>query len=488
MIRKQQKHNPQLWYNFFWKHQDSLCTNESVSDNNIVIAKVVQRINNKPSFMFTKFHSIDDFLKYFNNCKILDRKLYVVLRNQFRYLYVDVDYHTTSRISKQEYQSLKFIIISTINKFTKGDKQIKKYNPTTYNIPNWFIWCATRDKKFSLHCINTSIVLPVGILQTITQQINEILHALADFPSQCKLDDRVYKRHYQLWRLPLNYKDTNCSKFTLVTQKVKERVQFQYNFMNFDQLRHVKMHKNNIIKNCDNSHQVKCNKIKKKPNKYHIITNDAASTVIINKIFEQFKIRRFYGEDRNGFILKDHTCPIKKDTHKSNTGRIQILTCKNIDNSNYIVYNCFDAECQQKTHRLFISMSNMYRRPWILEHFSHCDKLIHTQLDNFIHQLLVDKHIKIVTNASSQNAIWNDNGIVNGDSIKFGYAKYIFTCFLNNNIICLGCKCNKLSLLLKAKTHQFAHMGLLAVKCNGCFRLLEYTNHTIHKTNVNIYK
>ena len=475
------KHITQKWYTSYNGYNTSLCSNEDIIDTNIIIAKLVinNSLNNK--YLFTKFYTTSDVVDYFRCCKDVNKKLYVVLRNKFRYLYIDVDYQTSNVLSQTEQTKLKYLIIKTINNYLDHNKNICKY---TYNKQKWFVWSATRNNKFSLHCINTSIILPNDIIQQIIQNVNIILYARVDFPKQCKLDDKVYKTHYQLWRLPMCYKYNQDSQFKLITTPIINITkQFEINFMNFNQSTYLNTYTTN---------QTKTFKTKRNQKRYLDTHNNCISTLqtqpevaVRNKIYKIFNITTLNKKDINGFILKDHICPIKNNPHRNNTARIKIIN-EYKPNTSYVRYNCFDSDCQQQAQYIFITLSNVYKRPWLFNKMDILSANLMKQLDDFIDDLLFNKVIHINNKCKLKNITHNDNGIIEHKSLRWNDNNYTFTCFLKNNIIHTQCNNNALTLLLKKKSHKFACKGLFVMKCAQCKPMIlhEYNYGSVWTTRI----
>lgn len=476
----------QKWYTSYKGYVSSILFNEDIIHTNIIIARLyITKLLDKSvntSYKFTKFHTTSEFVKYFQCCKDEDKNLYVVLRNNIRYLYIDVDYKTLHKIHQSRQNELISIIMYTLNNYINNNASIyKKYKWRD----NWYIWSATRKHKFSLHCINISIILPTHQIQQIIQNVNKILHDRNDFPTTCKLDDKVYKQHYQLWRLPMCYKDGKESEFKLITpKKIDITRQFKINFMNFRSNKYINFFKINVSPS-----------LKKKPNIAHSLNVqkdyptsliDIHNNNITKQIYNMFNITTLKKRDRHGFILKNHICPIKKGSHRSNTGRIIITTNDKINDSTYIRYVCFDCQCQEKKQYMFITLSNTYKRPWLFNKLNITSINVLHQLDNFIIKLLSEQYIRIANKCQQNNITYNDNEIINNKSIRLNDKEYRFTCFLKNNIIHTKCNNNGLSLLLKKNTHKYANMGLFVIKCRGCIPsvLFEYKDGNILKNTI----
>ena len=148
--------NQRKWYEFYNNNNQPknkvLIQSEFILDTDLIVAKKI----GPKTFQFSKFNNISQFINCYNNTVTINQTYYAVLTNSLRYLYFDVDYKTFVRLEGSKKCKLICEIQNLLNEF--NNYYHMKFN-IKKNINNWLIWDGTRNNKFSLHLINTDIIL-----------------------------------------------------------------------------------------------------------------------------------------------------------------------------------------------------------------------------------------------------------------------------------------------------------------------------------------
>ena len=368
------------WYKFFnnkteQKH-NVLIKDQTFYPENIIIAKKLKNI-----WLYAKFVSIKQFIDYFLLTPIQNQTFYTILTHSTRYLYLDIDYKLTCKLSIKHHDILINQIMNCLQKFTKtyGYKFGIKYRQS-----KWWIWNASRfdDKKnyyyekFSLHIIDAGNIMYYLDIKNFAYTFNYWLNKNHMINQKCKIDINIYHNEYQAWRLPYNHNGNIASLLKLYKNNIDLYSQMQVNIMNdikflsklYISKNHNQLHLQFTIKYSLNSkkkmnqkeqNMIKQNKvlIQNIPSIYiykNIHTINIQTMQLIQQIF---KINTFDTFKNNEFIIHRHYCPILKAIHNINSGRLCILNIQNHINSDYCIYTCMDSECQNKMKQLYISLS-----------------------------------------------------------------------------------------------------------------------------------
>ncbi len=222
------------WFKYFNnkiqpKHE-VLLKAEIINKDNLIVAR---KINNH--WLFGKFLCFNHFMIVFNNCDISERTFYAILTHNLRYLYIDINFRSQSKISVTFKEELIDAIIKHLHKFSQ-------LYGTEFGVDhtksNWIAWEVSKISKFSLHLIDIGqLLLCKDIKKYMIKFYYWILHNnLID--KTCKIEIGVYNESFQLWRLPYNHNGDKHSMLQLYGEKLYEPAltldkQFKYNFMNF---------------------------------------------------------------------------------------------------------------------------------------------------------------------------------------------------------------------------------------------------------------
>ncbi len=455
------------WYRFFNNtNQDKnkvITRNETVIDNNIIIARICNG-----NTLFAKFTNLNQFILFFESLPINEKTFYAVLQYKTRYLYLDVDYNLINKMTTHEKKQLINLITSYLNEFIA--KHGYKFGISKH-FNKYFIWDATRSNKFSIHIINPQIIMYYKDIQHFVQAFHYWLHYNNKIHHECKIDDNIYHDGYQLWKLNNNHNGKKNSMLRLYSPKhVNLKFQFEINFMNNLKNCNKSFISSNfklpinsiirVIKSTNNNKKVKKKEkkiiISKNKNiKTHININDFCNRNILCKISNIFKTKNIKyntnSQHKNDTIylneidwrLSDHVCPVAHRKHKSNEAYITIQ-CINETDIHFCKYRCLDNDCANDITCFFITLSNIYKRPWILTKIYNKLKNIHIlkKIDVFINLLFKKNIIQYNNNQKQHQLIFH-----NDDKLRFdGRNKdFLFSTFFYSNIIHVECGINNIS-------------------------------------------
>ena len=467
----------QKWYDFFNNPTQPiykvLTYDQTIFPNNIIIAK-----KNPTHWQYTKFISLKHFINFFVNTNSAQRTFYVILTHQSRYLYLDIDYKLKNTMSIKIHKQLISNLTNSLNKFTKtyGYKFGVKYYQSS-----WIIWDASRfDKKaqvyyqkFSLHFIDCGNVMHYLDIKHFAETFDYWLHKNNKINQNLNIDNNIYHNKYQAWRLPYNHNGDINSVLTIHGRKISIMEQMKINTMIDTQtISAVLICKNDIQRNGCNQKALCDSKLHDMINIPDRITCDEnVNHKILQRIYTTFRISKFLYFTKGEYIIKQHYCPIQKKKHKSNSARIKIIQMSNCDTYTYCIYTCMDCDCQKVIRRMYISLSDIFKRPWLMHGLLTLDTKVHREIDYFI-QLLLDKHI-LKFHERSNYLILKQN------KIKLNLPNHLFTTFCHDHIQHNRCNSNDISFSYKKSQHPLTNYGKATLYCRTCNQFINLKQNTL---------
>ena len=476
--------NTLKWYNFFnnksQQKQKVLIKDQIIYPQNIIIAK-----KNKTIWLYAKFISLKQFINYFLKTKKQDQTFYVILTHPTRYLYLDIDYKLSSKISIKKHNLSINDIIFYLQKFTR----IYGYQfGINYYQSKWLIWDGSRFDnnkkfyydKFSLHIIDAGNIMYYLDIKNFADAFNKWLIKNYSINPECKIDTNIYHNKYQAWRLPYNHNGNINSVLKLYKNDINLHAQMSINIMNdikmiskpylsinYNMLKCKQKH-NDTFYTVKNKQTITKRNIINIPNIYFYDNTTAINYQTLNTVQQIFKINDFDNFKNNEFIIHNHYCPILKNTHKRNSGRLAVLHIPKVINTDHCIYTCMDENCQNKIKQLYISLSTSFIRPWIIYGLQQLNNTILQELDIFINLLLKNNILLHKSNAKQQ--------ILKQNKIRLNKSNYIFSTYVHNNIIHEQCKNNDISISYKDITHPQIHYGRLTLYCRICKLFINMKN------------
>ena len=482
------------WYPFYNNPQKKkefvLIRNETIYPHNVLIAK-----KTKKTWLYTKFTSLNKFIKYFANCNLKDKKLYAILTSKTRYLYLDIDYKLDQKLSLIDHE----LLISTIEQHLK--KFITIYGRQfgiKYQSCNCMIWDASRlsyDKtyfvnKFSLHIIDTDNVMHYLDIKLFAEKFSYWLMNNNVISNNCVIDTNIYHDAYQPWRLPYNHNGDIRSLLKLYNNKLDLFTQFQINTManiqhietkqvtkqklQINHKKQIKLTQTNTINNIKTrgiASNLTLLKLYNIPQIYLYPKLQKPTKRMINKISEIFKVCMPTKLIKHEYILTNHYCPILKAKHKRNSGRLLLLHIPTQLNSEHCVYTCMDEECRLIMKKKFITLSNKFVRPWLMYNLHQLQQQILIELDTFI-DLLIKTHVLLYNQE-------NEQSIIKSSKLQFDDSNIVFSTFINDKITHNKCNHNNMSLSYRAKKHQYIQYGTLTLYCRQCKSFVNMKNNQL---------
>ena len=480
------------WYAYYNNIAESKCNvltkSEYILHCNLIIAR---RISCK-IFQFARLNDIDEFINLHNNTPIENRTYYAVLTKSSRYLYLDIDYKLNKPLNNKQKCLLIGKIRNVLNTFNNyhymkfGIKKAKN---------KWLIWDATRCNKFSLHIINTNIILKNKAQYIYCNHLNAWIknnNVFKNFDIKCDVfDNNIYHDNYQLWRLPHNHNCNGNSILKLHIDQMSLWDQFNINFMcNVSQhnmsenkvseykfntyAKNNKMHKlklqSTILTDCKYNSNSSINKLQLNiPTEVSTISK--LSTIPHQKISDIFgnNYNLTYMQNKDSseiqYRIKNHFCPIADRKHLRNTGKL-IFCNFNVLNNNfrYIKYYCMDQNCHYNGR--YYSLSNVLLRPWIFDNMLRLPLSIIQKTDICINILFVENKLKFRKNSSKYYIIKNTKLKFYRDNKE---DNIIWSSFFENHIIHTVCNESNISVCYRSKDHKWAkEYGLFCCYCKKC--------------------
>ena len=460
------KNKRTIWYKKFneTNNNEALMENEIVEGDDIIIAKRYKEYN---QWHFTKFSTLDEFVRFYKQTSKKQRTFLVVLRHNYRYIYLDIDYKLSTPLSQKQCKILRDSIIHCINK-TYARHRIR-FN-FKQNNPLWYVWDATRPNKFSIHLICPHVVMHYERIKEFAILCNEKLHLSTSANINLKIDSLIYRKNYQPWRLPYNHTGNIQSELKLITpMNLTLYQQFDINCMN-----------NTKVRTHANAPLVCIPQIKRDPiifteckqrNQRNI--NSISQDNLLNQVQKIFCFSTYSTNNKNEFIVRKNYCPIRKGTHTNNTARIAISNAPNCPNSCYYAFTCMDQRCQKKQHVVYGNLQSNWYRPWVMATINVTDTKILREIDNFINQLFLSKTIKSICDN-------NHHEILKPIAHRYNTPGYTFTSFFTTNIIHIICRHNDIAFHYKCRMNPNAiRYGNTAIYCVKCKRYINYHNDKI---------
>ena len=461
------------WYDYY---------NNDTADKNMVLMRseyilkndlLIARRRYAKSYQFAKLNSIDEFIHLFNNTASELCTYHAVLTNTLRYLYFDVDIKLTKPLHKYDKVQLILVICNVLNKFNS-------HYHIRFNIPryahNWLIWDATRIEKFSLHIINTDIIMDYKMQHNYCTHINQWIKnndKLQKFKINVDevFDDNVYSANYQLWRLPENHNGNIHSKLTLYNKSMTLKEQFISNFMiNITKSDSYKKHCSNHSTTSKPAVHIQSIKIlniqKSNVQKLRVHNLPLLPINIQNKLYlifgNGFMLSKMHDNKNTNinYRIKNHYCPIAKRVHLSNTAKIVLCNTSKKDMFfAYIRYYCMDEDCYNKGK--YYSLSKCLLYPWIFDCMNHLESAIIQDIDVKIQQLFKMNILEICDESKKYFILKNKKLQFNTDSI-------IVSTFFENHIYHTICKKSNISMCYRSTKHKYANYGLFCCYCKTC--------------------
>ena len=503
------------WYAFYSNEAESKCNvltkSEYILHCNIIIAR---RISSK-LFQFAKLNDIDEFIHLHNNTPIANRTYYAVLTKSLRYLYLDIDYKLSTPLNNRQ----KCLLIGKIKNVLNTFNNCYYMKFGFENVKNkWLIWDATRCNKFSLHIINTNIILKNKTQYIYCNQLNAWIrnnNIFKNFAIKCDVfDNNIYHDNYQLWRLPDNHNCDRNSILKLHINQISLWDQFNINFMcNISECnmseRNMSEYKLNKYFSNNNMHNTKLQNSmfinhKYKSNVFNMhsteidkkVLNDPKKVATISGLstLQQQQICDIFGNEYTlthmknknfpniQYRIKSHFCPIANRKHLRNTGTL-IFCNFNVPNNDfkYIKYYCTDQNC----HRIgkYYSLSNILLRPWIFDNMIHLPLEVIQETDICIDALFVKNILKFRKN-SPKYYIFKNN------KLKFyehnNKDNLIWSSFFENHIVHSVCNESNITLCYRSKDHKWVRdWGAFCCYCKKCGKFI-YKKRNKFNDNQNI--
>ena len=454
------------WYEFYnnidQPKNKVLAKSEYITKSDLLVAKKI----GPKTFQFTKIDDLNQFIRIYDITPLEHRTFYAILTNDFRYLYFDIDCKTNISLNINTKHSLIEKLKNLINQFTNS--YYMKFGITKVT-NNWLIWDATRCNKFSLHFINTDIVLDYQTQYQYCDKINKWIknnNKLAEYHINIDLFDKnVYHSNYQLWRLPENHNCDVNSKLKLYNKKMLLIDQLKINFMtNIPQNEKHKFLHNDMF-NLEMKKQ-KVKKINDVSHEYNKFTTLSLTIYMKTKLYSLFGndyilINMPHDSNVNvHYRIKNHYCPIAKRIHSNNTGKL-IFCNINIRNNEmlYIKYFCMNINCQN--HGQYHSLCKNMFYPWIFNHMMELSFSIIKNIDKGINTLFHRNILKFRENSKKYFIIKNNK-------LLFGENNVVVSTFFENHVFHTQCNCSDVTLCYRSPHHKWARYGLFNSYCRKC--------------------
>ena len=413
------------------------------------------------------------FISIYNNCNQENKCFYAILTNDYRYMYLDIDYKLITPLNQQKKDKLINIIIQALNSFIQLYKS--NFGINNYDQQKWIIWDATRLSKFSIHVINFSIIMHHKLNRLFVEKFSLYILNVDKYtiPAECKIDKNIYHTNYQLWRLPGNHNGNFSTVLKLYKNNMHFIEQLKINFMN------------NIIKNEYSYNKMQTlNNYKQLPEIKHVpktqtkidkkikcgsmnqqtIELDEIEQLIIKKFKTAQIVQKKLLNNIVYFTLKKHHCPIIKRHHKSNTCKIECYNSLYLTkNLAYIKYFCMDEECRTLMPYNYYSLDNILYRPWIFTEILNLNNDIIRELDLFI-ELLFKHKILVYKNSNIKFQIFKDGKMRD----KTVLHNMIISTFLHDNILHGYCKQSNIRIHYKSDSHFQVKKGKPTIYCKKC--------------------
>lgn len=438
---------------------DILIKNEIVKENDVLIAW-----RNNGYFSFAKFFNVDHFINFYNNCTDKQKSFYAVFINDERYLYVDIDYKLIFPIDDNKKKRLIYYLLHLLDTFTQINIKC--------NTKNWLIWDATRNDKFSIHIINTDIILKCKVMHKFInvfkshaqEQIEKKFTFITHKDKKFIVDTNVYAVNYQLWRLPLNH-NGNLSSFLKLYNIKDEKIfdfktQLKINLMNVipkNLCIDIKFTKQQKLTHNNQNNQKLCLSNLKLCKYVKINQLNNVMTNIFNNNYEIINMN----SNDNSYRIRKHYCPIAGREHKNNTGKIQLIHLQYMDKGlSYIKYLCMDEDCvcKYQYHRI---INNDIIRPWIFRDVPFINKNVLNEIDYMI-DIMFKNNIITYKEQMLQFQIIKDNKICTTKK------DIIFSTFFHDNIIHTKCGISNMSIYYRSKEHIRFYYGQATAFCHIC--------------------
>lgn len=173
-----------------------------------LLAKSFKTAQNKPSFEYYVFYSMELFWNYFLSLDVYSNQFYAIYYTNKRSLYLDIDCYDIDK-------HINFFVIESQIKtaFSKIFKLDRKWIKNIQNIRHWesnfFIYSACRRDKISLHILNPKIVCQdmdtyTSLCKWLQKNSIGTIFSFID----------ILNRSTQLYRLPFCIKQKHGTSFT----------------------------------------------------------------------------------------------------------------------------------------------------------------------------------------------------------------------------------------------------------------------------------
>ncbi len=438
-----------------------LLQNETITNEEIIVAYRYYNNANEASYLFFKFKSFDYFIKnIFNKTCERRRRYFAVIVADSRCLYLDID-HYCAQIPKNINNIIVREIFSQINKLSNDIKYDDLY-----------VWTANREISKTSHKISLHIICPKITFQTTKTLKNYIETIKTNLKTNKNamirkvaesIDLSPYKNHCQLWRLPLNHnykQDSILLQFSTQLLTDYEQIQINYCIPHFKSFAESFNSLRNKISN------------KNKSINYQYF-NSGKHYETWSSICRQYKIRTncffdniFYCAqwiqyDKDRYYVAKSKCLLHLCEHKRNRASVWFYMNGKYK---YISVKCLDFDdCSNFTR--YLSLEPKLKYPWIFENIVLSTTQI-IKLDQYI-----DSFLKL--NNISNNNKNNNYFIFNVSSARYHVKNFYLSIYLAKNIVCHYCNDNRLHIQYRKPFHKYYTPSReIALFCVGCDQFL----------------
>lgn len=464
------------YFNLAEADKDRVLTrNNIIRYGNILIARL--QSNNR--YVFCHLDTVKQFLDLYQKTPINERTYYAIIIGDYRYMYLDIDYKGWQKTCQVNKTQLISHILEMLRRFTHTFHIKYKIEPYP---KSWYIWDATRKNKFSIHIINSRIILHYQKIHEFIKQFKSWMVRQNNISNNCQLDLNIYHRNYQLWRLPgcHNNKPDAILKYhqsSVLNKSLSIEQQMKLNFMSDISENKYNVHITNVEQNIK-KHSYKSPKKNYKSQQNCIdnrwlyrTLNDYNVLSYISKICDKFELNMISNYKSTDLDLNvetdivarmtEHICPIAKRAHGSNTSTIKFhnLLQEN-DHIKYIKYSCFGNGCENVFR--YYTMNDLLKRPWMFKRMSNLDISIMVEIDTLI-DLLFKRNIIKYTTSKRNHQVFKDID----KKLWKGRKEFVFTTFMHDNIIHTGCGESNMTVSYRKKTHPYANLAMGYVYCRS---------------------
>ena len=423
-----------------------LIKNENIRIGNFVVAKKCYH-GIRERFVFMKFKNVTHFFDVYQKLEEKERVFYSVWTQQYRYLYLDIDY---KRTGMQHDDKLIIQCMDLLRRFMEQQNSNKIIIHGEYQ-KHWYLWTANRKDKFSLHVINSKIVMHVEDMKELITKMKTFSIEHKIFADTFMIDLNVYKTQYQLFKLPYSHGKTIDSTFILYReQKKKCNLEMQLKLHDMNNLR-----ENNKVKIvCNRAKRNEESNVQQMSNTLRITDEYNMYTVTSFGYTWKLKIVKSYDHFKRQYKMLGHICPIAGRRHKRNEAYIHCCTLQTVTNQKdieYIKYRCMHDYCVKKQFRY--SFDIKIKCPWMFDNGIQMD--IKVMKD-------IEMCIQILTEYNIINELHelHPYDLLKVNKIQYDRKSLEFSTFFCNDISHLECK------------------------AKGCMQLKHYGNYTDNGTEI----